>query len=143
MSLRLVADRVRANQWSIDLEVPSHSIQSVLEIRHYLTRRATTPWPTDELADFLRQLRAAWPPLLGGGRPVLERTGWHNWFEMLELDCWEIGDAFGALRATFGYGIAVLAAKWNVEVPDELVDIMPLGPDDDPADDPVRRHYGP
>ncbi len=75
----------------------------------------------------------------------MERSGWHNnWFNMLDLDRWEIGDAFGALRATFGQGVAALSARWNIDVPAELGPITPAPPDleDNGEDDQLRERRG-
>lgn len=118
---------------SIDLEIPTHSVESVLEIRRYLTDELRRHAQQDQLSNMLRQLRAACRRFLEAVEPVLERSGWHNWFQMLDLDRWEIGEAFGALRATFGHGVAVLAARWGIDVPEELEGIVPPAPEDDVA----------
>lgn len=141
--MEFLADR-RVLWRSIDLEVPSYSIESVLEIRRYLTRELQSHGQEDELATLLRQLRAACRRFLEAVDPVMGRSGWHSWFDMLPLDRWEIGDAFGGLRATFGQGIAVLSSRWGLDVPDELEAILPPAPGDDNDDDedrpPRRRH---
>ncbi|MGH8543857.1 MAG: DUF6650 family protein [Gammaproteobacteria bacterium] len=136
--MEFLADR-RVLWRSIDLEVPSYSIEFVLEIRRYLTEELQRHGQEDELANLLRQLRAACRRFIEAVDPVMHRSGWHNWFDMLELDRWEVGDAFGALRATFGQGIAVLSSRWGFDVPDELEAILPAAPSEDDDEDHDRR----
>lgn len=143
--LDFLADR-RVLWRSIDLEVPSYSIESLLEIRRYLTAELQRHGQEDELSNLLRQLRAACRRFLEAVEPVMARSGWRTWFDMLELDRWEIGDAFGALRATFGHGIAVMSVRWGLDVPAELEGIIPAGPQTDDGQDhmsPGRRSRGP
>lgn len=67
-----LADR-RVLWRSIDLEVPRYSIDSVLEIRRYLTIELQRHGQNDELSALLRQLRAACRRFLEAVEPVMNR----------------------------------------------------------------------
>lgn len=115
-------------------EVPDHCIQSVIEMRHFLTNELQALDSEKELAQNLRAMRAAC-------RKFLDDDPWHGSprgyasRHMLET-------ALGELRGVFGIHIAKLAAEYGLDVEDDLAVILPEADDDghDPGGRRRRRN---
>jgi hypothetical protein len=113
-------------------EVPGHCIESVLEIRRFLTdhlRRASD----DELAGNLRGMRAACRKFLTDTRRLhvnLSRplTPGHFQASVFEI-------ALGELRGVFGLHIAQTAVKYGLDVEDQLARTLPIADEDSEDDD--------
>ena len=100
------------------LEEPEHCVESVLEIRRFLTDRLTAGGIADELVADLRALRAAGRKFLDS-QPVHHRhAGWGM------SDPW-FSQALGVMRGVFGVHVARIAARYGLEVPDPLAVILP------------------
>lgn len=107
-----------------EMEVPDHCVQSVLEIRKFLTTEIAK---LDEKADItasLRAMRAACRKFLttvqaDEGRII--RFG----AERVHYASWTFNGALGEMRGVFGVHIARLAAAYGVDVENELAVIIP------------------
>ncbi len=119
-----------------EMEVPDHCVQSVLEIRRFLTTEIAN---LDEKADItasLRAMRAACRKFLNTvqadeGRIIrfgAERGHYANW---------TFNGALGEMRGVFGVHIARLAAAYGVDVENDLAAIIPE--EDVPANTTVER----
>jgi Family of unknown function (DUF6650) len=118
------------------IEVPSHCVSSVLEVRRFLTSEIQS-LPDGELSSSLRAMRAACRKFMEsvddrGG--IVVRYG----FDHGHWASWRFGAALGELRATFGLQIAKLASQNGLDVEDDLARILP-GKDVEDSDDPVRK----
>ena len=108
-------------------EVPNHCIQSVIEVRHILTDALTRLSNKGVLADHIRAMGAA-------SRRFLERIGSEatpDYDAMRQHGhylSWEFLDALGQLRGIFGVHIAIVAARFNLDVHGELASVLPAEP---------------
>lgn len=106
-----------------EMEVPYHCVQSVLEIRQFLTTELQLLDRDSEIAESLRALRAAcrkFMDIVGARQDIIlfgaEKNHWASW---------EFNGALGELRGVFGIHIARLAAAYGFDVEDELASILP------------------
>ncbi len=106
-----------------EMEVPYNCVQSVLEIRRFLTTELQLLGGDSELVASLRALRTACRKFLDtvGAKPDIITFGAHrgHWAS------WEFNGALGELRGVFGIHIARLAAAHGLDVEDELASILP------------------
>ncbi|MDR3751513.1 MAG: hypothetical protein P4K94_08515 [Terracidiphilus sp.] len=117
-----------------EMEVPSHCVHSVIEIRHRLSDElGKLDGNGSELAASLRAMRA-------GCRKFLERVGndgsdgihrANGW----GFHSWTFGRALGELRGTFGIHVAKIAAAFKLDVEDRLASILPANAETDTGDD--------
>lgn len=105
---------------------PQHCVASVLQIRETLTQSLMDPDISDELADHLKVMRAAC-------RRFLNRVGSNHSpaREVRYLRGASFGAALGELRAVFGIQVGVIATHYKLDVPGDLVDILPAADSDD------------
>lgn len=110
-------------------EVPAHCIESVLEIRRFLTGELGTAGDRTHVAPTIRALRAA-------ARKFLDSLGPH--LSELEYGAlrngtagWVFNQALGELRGVCGVHVAILAERYDLPVEPELASIMPSGEEDD------------
>src|SRR6266852_4304974 len=100
------------------MEVPEHCVQSMLQIREYLTEELQN-LPTDKgLTYSLRAMRAACRRFLettqsGSGDIIM--FGCH----LGHSASWVFNGAVGELRGTFGHHVATIAAQYGLAVEDE------------------------
>ena len=111
-----------------EIEVPSHCVHSVLEIRHFLTSELAGLNSDSELAKNLRAMRAACRKFLDTAQDDerrIERFGgqFNHWAS------WIFNGALGELRGVFGIHIAQLAAQHGLDVEDQLASILPAKDD--------------
>ncbi len=115
-----------------EMEVPEHCVQSVLEIRRFLTTELQSLGTGADLADTLRALRAGCRKFLNtvGARSDIVLFGAHrgHWAS------WEFNGALGELRGVFGVHIARLAAGYGLDVEGDLAAILPAPAEADAAD---------
>jgi hypothetical protein len=125
-----------------EMEVPSHCVQSVIEIRHQLSDEIGKLDSGSKLAGSLRAMRAAC-------RKFLERVGAddeqviHFANEQGHYASWTFYGALGELRGTFGIHVAEIAAGFKLDVEDQLASILPANAEADTGDDDLRsrRQY--
>lgn len=113
-----------------DIELPDYAVQSVFDIRRFLTETLAKGGIANELGDILRGMRAACRKFAGDydaddDRGLYIRRGpYHDWERQTFYQ------ALGELRGVFGMHIATLAVRYDLDVPDELAVILPLDPAD-------------
>jgi hypothetical protein len=109
-----------------DLEVLDFCLDSVLEIRKFLTQEIGRLPAGSEFAGHLRAIRSACRQFLDGCsskgrmriRPSLGSRGEAQFFM-----------ALGELRATVGIHIAAIAVMYGLPVEHDLAEILPVGDD--------------
>lgn len=121
-----------------EMEVASHCVQSVVEIRHRLSDELGKLDSGSELAASLRAMRAAC-------RKFLDRVGTDGRDGIHHADgwgfrSWTFGSALGELRGIFGIHVAKIAAAFKLDVDDQLASILPANADADTGDD--HRLFG-
>lgn len=106
-----------------EMEVPHHCVESVLDIRRYLTDELSGISSGGEIADTIRALRAACRKFLNtvGERRETVTYG----AQMGHWASWVFNGALGEMRGVFGVHIAKLAASYGLDVEDELAAIIP------------------
>lgn len=120
---RRVLTRPRAVVHAV--EEPNHCVASVLQIRETLTQILMEPGTGDELADNLKAMRAACRRFLDAAGP--NHTGRvHGHSESATF-----GAALGELRAVFGIQLGIIAARYELELSEELANILPASDSDD------------
>lgn len=119
-----------------ELEVPSHCVHSVFEIRRCLTAELGRLDGGSEFAASLRAMRAAC-------RKFLERVGVDGREVALYANhqghwaSWTFYSALGEMRGTFGVHLARIAARFKLDIEDKLATILPAKDEDD--SDPPKR----
>jgi hypothetical protein len=111
-----------------ELEDPNHCVQSILQIRKFLTERLGELDSHDELRSALGGMRAACRKFLdaAGGSPrrARPRDPWH-WHPF------EFNTALGELRGVFGIQLARILALHGLDVEDDLATVLPAEDSDD------------
>jgi hypothetical protein len=106
-----------------EMEVPEHCVHSIIEIRSFLTSELGKLEETSELASSLRALRGACRKFLDtvqkDGDRIIRFGFSHGW------PGWVFGSALGEMRGVFGIHIAILAAKYGVNIEKDLSSILP------------------
>ncbi len=121
-------------------ESPGHCVHSVLDIRHFLTSElGQLGDKDDDLAPHLRAMRASCRKFLSSAGELDRGTGG---FREAFYGCneWASNQSLGELRGAFGVHIAILSAKFGIDIEDDLAAILPeadLGPGDEAT--PFRR----
>ena len=115
------------------MEVSSHYVQSVIEIRHRLSDELGRLDGGSDLAASLWTMRAACRKFLervgtDGRDGIRHANGWG-------FHSWTFGSALGELRGTFGVHVARIAAAFKLDVEDRLASILPANADADNGDD--------
>ena len=116
-----------------ELEVPSHCVHSVIEIRHRFSDELGKLDSGSELAASLWAMRAACRKFLervgtDGRDGIHPANGWG-------FHSWTFGSALGELRGTFGIHVAKIAAAFKLDVEDRLASILPANADADTDED--------
>jgi hypothetical protein len=110
-----------------DAEAPQHCVQSIIEIRHMLSDALVKLGGTGVLAEHVRALGAA-------SRRFLDRLNPNGRADFDAMRSpghylsWEFLDALGQLRAIFGVHIAIIAARYDLEVHGHLKNVLPPEP---------------
>ena len=103
-----------------------------MDIRRQLTHELGQLKPTSELHATLSIMRATCRKFLDTLQQGDIIDG-HLYCELGMAKQWVFGSALGELRGIFGVHIAYLAAKYQVDVEEQLVTIFP------PADEPTAE----
>jgi hypothetical protein len=134
--------RVLYAPWEV--EIPEHCVESILEIRHFLTDQLGHLDSHDEdIAPHLRAMRAACRHFLSTSDGLRDGPArLQPW--MAGTPGWMFNDALGELRAVFGIHIAQLSAKFGIDIEDELAVILPAEVNDaeDGSEDPGWHRFG-
>ena len=113
-----------------EAEIPRHAIDSVLEIRRFLTHELGAVTDRPAIADNIRALRAAARKFLETVSPYVEQhphDGIWNWRGTPE---WILNQALGELRGVYGVHIALLAERYGLAIEPDLATILPAEQDD-------------
>jgi len=129
-------------QW----EVPDYCVESVLEVRRFLTDQLSNLHGKDGIAENLRAMRAACREFLNPSspqhmdpahRPRMRRVvpSTRDIWGHGGPDQWLFWSALGELRSTIGLHLAMIAVKYGLEIEDELATILPPEADENDAND--------
>lgn len=114
-----------------ELEVPSHCVHSVLEIRRFLTAEIGRLDSGSEFAASLRAMRIACRQFLervgvdGDERTVLYANHHGRWAS------WTFYSALGEMRGTSGVHLARIATQFKLDIEDKLAAILPEKDEED------------
>jgi hypothetical protein len=125
--------RVLYAPWNV--EVPSHCVDSVIEIRRFLTGvLGQLDDGDDKIVPHLRAMRAACRQFLATTDELRQWAG-GTWPWMNGTPGWMFTDALGELRGVFGVHIAQLSAKFGIDIEDDLATCLPAAGEDDSESD--------
>jgi hypothetical protein len=122
--------RVLYNPYHIEIE--HECVQSVLEIRRFLTGIIGNLQPDSILAAHLRATRTACRAFLDDTNPNGRRIHRPSWSGHSES---EFFTALGELRATIGFRIAAIVVMHGLEVEKQLASILPPDQTNQDADE--------
>ncbi|WP_071891094.1 DUF6650 family protein [Hymenobacter sp. PAMC 26628] len=108
-----------------ELEVPRHCIDSIQEIRKYLTEEIGKIAQRSELYDDLQFLRSSCRKFLDNIHSV--RHDIANSQDFSSFSGWVFLTALGELRGVFGIGISKIATAYGLDVAGDLGKIIPIG----------------
>ena len=109
------------------LEVPSHCVKSIIEIRQFLTSELPKLNSKSELAVILQALRASCRKFLNQvGEIDGEKIKYGG--DMGHWASWHFLPALGELRGVFGMYLAMLATSYGLDIDNELASILPVKP---------------
>jgi len=111
-----------------DMEVPRLCVDSVLEIRKFLTNEIAKLDENKEIAQSLRGMRAACRKFSDQSQG-LRGAPFHRGRFHGAWDDW-LSDELGELRGTFGIHVARLAAEYGLDIEDDLASILPARDED-------------
>lgn len=121
-----------------EVEVPSHCVQSVIEIRHFLTSELCHANVSGALSAHIRAMRAACRKFLdrvqGHDHEIIPFANQHG-----QWASWVFMDALGQMRGEFGIHIAQLAARYGLDIEKDLATIIP----EQDKDEDAEPHLGP
>ena len=106
-----------------EAECPDYCVQSILQIRQIITDLLSKLRGANHASEHLKAIRASC-------RDFLDKTQRHGGGYHGLGDTMTFNSALGELRGRVGVQIALLSAKHEVEVPDELSAILPPPVDD-------------
>jgi len=120
-----------------EAEMPHYCARSVIEIRQTLSDSLATIGGKGVLAEHIRAMGSA-------SRRFLDRIG--SDYEAMRQGghylSWEFLDALGQMRALFGVHLAMIAARYDLELRGGLLDIVPQeSANDDLNSDRHRDHW--
>jgi hypothetical protein len=106
-----------------DLEVPMHCVDSIIEIRRYLTNEIGSITKDSEIEKSLRALRAAC-------RKFLDKVGNNADTRYLRhpfdnISSWIFITGLGELRGVYGIHIATMAVSYGIDIEKDLASIIP------------------
>jgi hypothetical protein len=117
-----------------DHEHPMDCIHSALEIRRFLTEEIGK-LGDNELAQSLRAMRAACREFLNEAG---DRSTVHAAWRPDDLRHWKFYGALGKMRGLFGVQLALISAKFKLDIEDDLATILPPAPSKNDDKDDMR-----
>jgi hypothetical protein len=104
-----------------EMEVPSHCVTSVVDIRRHITEELQRGPDDDDLAQSMRAMRASCRKFLDIADGDVVRFGGRSghWAS------WKFNGALGELRGLFGLHLTRIAVQYGVEIEDDLATILP------------------
>ena len=110
-------------------EEPGHCVESVLEIRRFLTEELGNLPPSSDLAPHLKAVRGACRKFLDAMQH--ERGGRIVRLHDYGSDSFGFHSALGEFRGAIGPHVAAIAVQYGIDVEDDLARVLPAA-DDDP-----------
>jgi hypothetical protein len=107
---------------------PERCVQSTQEIREFLNQQLQTYDPGPKLQRAIQEMRAACRRFIDAA----DESG-----EDFQEDLPRFFVAVGELRTTFGFYVAALSDRYDLDVDEDLRSIMPPSLDDEPTDDGI------
>lgn len=107
-----------------ELEMPTHCVGSINEIRHYLTGEIGSIATATEIEKSLRALRAACRKFMDETQKVSNDRNYLRYPD--NINSWIFITALGELRGVFGIHIAKIAVSYGLDVEKDLASIIPL-----------------
>jgi hypothetical protein len=105
-------------------ETPRYCVESVIEIRHYITGLISELGKSGQLVDHLRAIRTACrhftDRIRPDGDPDYDSMAMRN-----HCQSWDFQDALGQLRGIIGVHVAFIAARFDLDVKGGLKSILP------------------
>jgi hypothetical protein len=111
-----------------EMEVQQHCVESVSQIRDYLTGKLSELDPGSPLAEPVKAMRGSCRKFLDSvgyeGQNPRHALRWRNgmWGEMF-------GFYLGEMRGVFGFHVAQLAVAYKIDVEEPLATILPPAPE--------------
>jgi len=115
-----------------ELELPEHCVQSIIEVRHFLTTELSQLDAESQLGSSLRAMRSACRKFLDQVQAEEPDRIVHFVRHRGHSASWHFMSALGELRGVFGLHVAKVAIAYGLAVEEELASILPgEGRDDD------------
>ena len=106
------------------MEIPEHCVESVLDIRRFLTNEIGSLDSEIELSKHIRAMRAACRKFLdsvsANNREIVKFARQHGHWAS-----WKFYSDLGIMRGIFSVHIAQIAAVYGLDVEDDLAKILP------------------
>lgn len=118
--LNLLADR-RLLWKDFSLEIEEHCVQSANRVREELGKHLDHPDIGQELAELVRAMQRTFREFVDQVGPT--GADWHRDRRPMGTD--PLSVALGRLRAVVGGQVGYLAARYDLEVSDELASVVP------------------
>ena len=121
-----------------EMEVPSHCVASIIEIRQFLTEQLSNLDPSSELGSSLRAMRASCRKFLDTisvRHDDIVKSAHHNghWAS------WVFLGALGELRGVFGIHLTKIAAQYKIDIEKDLSTILPALDDYEQSNVPPNK----
>jgi hypothetical protein len=120
-----------------EMECPDHCVQSVLQIREFLTSKIAITVEKSELSYSLRVMRAACRKFLNATYDPSGKIVRFA-FQHGSVYSWKFNSALGELRGSIGYQVARIAVIYGIDVENELASILPEEDFDDDKNKTLR-----
>ena len=104
-----------------ELEIPHHCVDSVIEIRHFLTEKADDLDGKSQLLANLKTMRAACRKFLDSSQTLHHDLG----FSRNSYDSWVFYSALGEMRGTFGLCLSQIIISYGLDIESDLAAILP------------------
>lgn len=101
-----------------ELESPNYVLQSIVQIRDYLTKILIRLDDDSNLAEFIRKMRAAC-------RKLMETNPDNSYYSGM-IERAQFFASLGEVRGVFGIYLKNLSERFNIKVETELASIFPL-----------------
>lgn len=107
-----------------ELEVPHHCVASVIEIRHFLTKKTDDLESKSQLLVNLKTMRAACRKFLDSSQTLTLCNG--GSFSRNSYDSWVFFSAFGEMRGAFGFCLSQMIISYGLDIEKDLATILPM-----------------
>ncbi len=114
-----------------EMEMPEHCVQSVIELRAFLTDLIGELPKKEGLPEHLRSMRAACRRFVDATGELQRHGG--RYLRGSGFGFALFGNALGELRAAMGFHIGAVASMHGLDISDELATILPPEPAKDDA----------